>query len=78
MTSSAWPCCLPATDLSRHGSEAFQPSRLGKQYLQTVLTDAIGQDDMESLRAEMFNPGKLSTRYQSVNVDIQRRVEFLK
>lgn len=57
--------------------ERFQPSRLGKQYLLTVLTNAIGQDDMESMRAEMFNPGKLSTRYQSVNIDIQRRIETL-
>ncbi len=63
---------------SFYDAERFQPSRLGKQYLQTVLTNAIGQDDMESLRAEMFNPGKLSTRYQSVNIDIHRRIEMLK
>lgn len=62
---------------SFYDPERFQPSRLGKQYLLTVLTNAIGQDDMESLRAEMFSPGKLSTRYQSVNIDIQRRIETL-
>jgi len=63
---------------SFYDAERFQPSRLGKHYLQTVLTNAIGQDDMEALRAEVFNPGKLSTRYQSVNIDIQRRIEYLK
>lgn len=57
--------------------ERFQPSRLGKQYLLPVMTNAIGHDDVESLRAEMFNPGKLSTRYQSVNIDIHRRIETL-
>lgn len=62
---------------SFYDAERFQPSRLGKQYLLTVLTNAIGQDDMEWLRAEMFSPGKLSTRYQSVNIDIQRRIETL-
>lgn len=60
---------------SFYDAERFQPSRLGKQYLLSVMTNAIGTDDMESLRAEMFNPGKLSTRFQSVNIDIQRRIE---
>ncbi len=63
---------------SFYDAERFQPSRLGKRYLETVLTNAIGQDDTESIRAEVFNPGKLSTRYQSVNVDIHRRIEYLK
>lgn len=56
----------------------FQPSRLGKRYLQSIFTNAIGHDDMEALRTEMFNPGKLSTRYQSINIDINRRIETLK
>lgn len=60
---------------SFYDAERFQPSRLGKQYLLSVMTNAIGTDDMEALRAEMFSPGKLSTRFQSVNIDIQRRIE---
>ncbi len=56
----------------------FQPSRLGKEYLMTMLTNAIGNDDVEQLRSEMFAPGKLSTRYQSVNIDMRRRIETLK
>jgi 6-phosphofructokinase 1 len=59
-------------------AQRFQPSRLGKEYLMTILTNALGSDDTEELRAETFAAGKLSTRYQSVNIDIQRRIEVLK
>jgi 6-phosphofructokinase 1 len=62
---------------SLYDAQRFQPSRFGKDYLQTILTNAIGNDDVEFLRAETFAPGKLSRRYQSVNVDIQRRLELL-
>ena len=63
---------------SLYDVQRFQPSRLGKDYLMTILTNAIGTDDTEELRAETFAAGKLSTRYQSVNIDIQRRIETLK
>ncbi len=63
---------------SLYDGQRFQPSRLGKEYLMTILSNAIGNDDMEELRLEMFAAGKLSTRYQSVNIDIQRRIETLK
>lgn len=63
---------------SLYDAQRFQPSRLGKDYLMTILSNAIGNDDVEELRLEMFSPGKLSTRYQSVNIDIQRRIETLK
>lgn len=57
--------------------QRFQPSLLGKNYLRSVLTGAIGSEDVERIRTDMFNPGRLSTRYQSVNIDIQRRIETL-
>ncbi|HET6424151.1 MAG TPA: 6-phosphofructokinase, partial [Planctomycetaceae bacterium] len=63
---------------SLYDAQRFQPSRLGKEYLMTILSNAIGNDDVEELRLEMFAAGKLSTRYQSVNIDIQRRIETLK
>ncbi len=56
----------------------FQPSPIAKEYLRSVLTNALGSEDVEQMRATMFNPGKLSTRYQSVCIDIQRRIELLK
>jgi hypothetical protein len=63
---------------SLYDGQRFQPSRLGKEYLMTILTNAIGFDDVEEVRAQTFSPGKLSARYQSVNIDIQRRIEILK
>ena len=62
---------------SFYDAQRFQPSLLGKNYLRSVLTGAIGNEDVERIRLEMFSPGKLSTRYQSVNIDIQRRIETL-
>ncbi len=62
---------------SFYDAQRFQPSRLGKEYLLSVMTNAIGYDDVESLRAELFAPGKLTTRFQSVNIDIHRRIEHL-
>ncbi len=56
----------------------FQPSRLGKEYLRSVLTNALGSEDVEQMRATMFNPGKLATRFQSVCIDMNRRIELLK
>jgi ATP-dependent phosphofructokinase / diphosphate-dependent phosphofructokinase len=60
-----------------YDAQRFQPSRLGKEYLMKILSNAIGDDDMETLRADLFSAGKLSTRYQSVNIDIHRRIETL-
>ncbi|WLD11923.1 6-phosphofructokinase [Planctellipticum variicoloris] len=63
---------------SLYDAKRFQPSRLGKEYLMTMLTNAIGADDIEVIRSDLFSPGKLSTRYQSINIDIQRRIETIK
>jgi len=61
-----------------YDGQRFQPSRIAKDYLRSVLTDALGSEDVELMRSTMFNPGKLATRYQSVSIDIQRRIEVLK
>ena len=55
----------------------FQPSKLGIEYLRSIFTHAIGQDDIEVIRAKLFSPGNLVTRYQSVNVDMQKRIRYL-
>ena len=54
-----------------------QPSKLGVQYLQPIFTNAIGTDDMEDVRVKLFQPGNLTSRYQSVNIDIQKRMQYL-
>lgn len=63
---------------SLYDAQRFQPSQLGKEYLRTMLTNAVGAEDVEQIRAETFNPGKLSTRYQSVNLEIHQRIEVLR
>ncbi len=61
-----------------YDAKRFQPSLLGKQFLQTLLNNAVGAEDVESIRVETFNAGKLSTRYQSVNMEIHQRIETIK
>jgi len=54
-----------------------QPSKLGIEYLLSIFTNAIGADDLEHIRTDLFSAGNLATRYQSVNVDIQKRIQTL-
>jgi ATP-dependent phosphofructokinase / diphosphate-dependent phosphofructokinase len=63
---------------SLYDAERFQPSQLGKDYLRTILTNAVGAEDVEDIRAETFNAGKLATRYMSVNLDIHQRIETIR
>ena len=62
---------------SFYDTKRFEPSLLAVQYLLPIFTNAIGADDLEHMRAELFSPGNLSTSYQSVNVDIQKRIRRL-
>ncbi|MFN0053741.1 MAG: 6-phosphofructokinase [Planctomycetales bacterium] len=63
--------------LSLYDAQRFQPSQRGVEYLLPIFTGAIGADDMEDVRSELFQPGNLTRRYQSVNVDIQKRIRLL-
>jgi len=62
---------------SLYDATHFQPSKLGVEYLMSIFTNAVGDDDLAVMRDEMFTPGNLSTPYQSVNVDIQKRIQIL-
>lgn len=62
---------------SLYDPKRFQLSQLGRDYLRPIFTNAIGRDDMEAMHAKLFNPGNLVTRYQSFNVEIQKRVQYL-
>lgn len=62
---------------SLYDPHRFQPSKLGAQYLLSIFSNAIGVDDVEHIRTDLFSPGNLSTRYQSVNIDIQKRTQVL-
>jgi 6-phosphofructokinase 1 len=62
---------------SMYDAHRFQPSKLGIEFLLPIFTNAIGADDLEEVRNQQFNPGNLTRRYQSVNVDIQKRLRYL-
>ena len=47
------------------------------QYLQPIFNNAIGADDTEFIRQSLFDSGNLHDTYQSVNVKIQNRIEYL-
>jgi ATP-dependent phosphofructokinase / diphosphate-dependent phosphofructokinase len=66
-----------AVHSSFYDPASFQPSSLGRDYLNSIFANAIGHEDVESLHAKLFQPGNLSTRYQSINVDIQKRIRYL-
>ena len=76
--SDQWGMIHPRTvHPSLYDAHRFQPSKLGIQYLLSIFTNAIGADDVECIRSDLFSPGNLSSRYQSVNIDIQKRMKFL-
>jgi 6-phosphofructokinase 1 len=62
---------------SMFNPQRFQPSKLGVEYLQPIFTNAVGTDDMEEMINELFAPGNLTGRYQSINVDVQKRIRYL-
>ncbi|QDT15392.1 6-phosphofructokinase [Alienimonas californiensis] len=55
----------------------FGPSKVGRDYLRTIFTEALGRDDVEFWLSDTFQPGHLGRRYASVNVDMQKRIRYL-
>jgi 6-phosphofructokinase 1 len=51
----------------------FQPSAKGVEYLRSIFSNALGVDDVESQRS-IFDTGHLVHPYDSVNVDINKRI----
>ena len=54
----------------------FQPSALGAEYLRSIFLNALGQDDLESMRS-LFDTGRLTHPYDSVNTDVHKRIRRL-
>lgn len=63
--------------LSMYDSHRMQLSEFGMDYLKPIFTNAIGLDDVEAIRTQMFSAGSLSNRYQSVNTDISKRIRYV-
>lgn len=62
---------------SLYDAARMQLSSLGMDYLKPIFTRAVGADDVEYIRREVFDAGCLSNRYQSINSDIRRRIRYL-
>lgn len=58
---------------SFYDPQRFQPSEKGVEYLRAIFTNALGVDDVECIR-NIFNTGNLVHPYDSVNVDIAKRI----
>jgi 6-phosphofructokinase len=58
---------------SLYDPHRFQPSAKGVEYLRTIFTNALGVDDVECIR-NIFDTGNLTHPYDSVNVDINKRI----
>jgi len=54
--------------------QQWRVSARGSDYLRAIFTDAVGADDVEHLRGDLFDTGHLATAYQSVNVRLAQRV----
>lgn len=62
---------------SMYDKRRMLPSALGIDYLKPIFTNAIGWDDMEFMRSSLFSPGNLTSRYQSVNTEVRKRIRYL-
>ncbi|MEC9007637.1 MAG: 6-phosphofructokinase [Planctomycetota bacterium] len=54
--------------------QQWKVSPRGHDYLRAIFTDAVGADDVEHLRGDLFDSGHLATGFQSVNVKLAQRV----
>ncbi|HSQ55377.1 MAG TPA: 6-phosphofructokinase [Gemmata sp.] len=56
---------------------AMRPSQTGIDYLVPIFTHAVGADDVEVQRTELFDPTHLRMAYHSVNTDVNKRIRYL-
>jgi ATP-dependent phosphofructokinase / diphosphate-dependent phosphofructokinase len=55
----------------------LRPSKIGIDYLLPIFENAIGADDVEVLRTDLFDASHLVLPYHSVNTDINKRIRYL-
>jgi 6-phosphofructokinase len=56
---------------------ALRPSEIGIDYLVPIFTRAVGADDVEVLRSELFDPSHLKMPFHSVNTDVGKRIRYM-
>ena len=69
------PCTRPLST-TLYDSKRFQPSGKGIEYLRSIFNNALGVDDVETIRG-IFSTGNLTHPYASVNVDVNKRIRRL-
>ncbi len=57
-------------------AQRFQPSPQGVTYFRSIFANALGAEDVESIRS-IFDTGNLAHPYDSVNVHIHKRIRRL-
>ena len=62
---------------SFYDRDRMMPSQIGIDYLRPIFTDAIGNEDMEVVRTELFAPGCLTQAYHSINTDVHKRIRYI-
>ena len=62
---------------SFYDPERLALSRVGVDYLLPIFSNALGTDDMEYVRQNLFRRSNLTEPYHSVNVDINKRICYL-
>jgi 6-phosphofructokinase 1 len=62
---------------SFYDPEALQLSQTGIDYLVPIFANALGLEDLEETRNSLFSTANLIRRYHSVNVDINKRIQFI-
>lgn len=62
---------------SFYDPDRMQPSTTGANYLTHIFNNAVGHDDVEWLRARIFDPAHLHQPYLSVNTEIHKRIRYL-
>ncbi|MGL6076081.1 MAG: 6-phosphofructokinase [Fimbriiglobus sp.] len=62
---------------SFYDPEGMRPSQTGIDYLVPIFTNAIGADDLEVLRTDLFDANHLMMPYHSVNTDVSKRIKYL-
>jgi len=55
----------------------LRPSAVGIRYLLPIFSNAIGIDDLEALRTDLFDESHLALPYHSVNTDVNKRIKYL-
>jgi ATP-dependent phosphofructokinase / diphosphate-dependent phosphofructokinase len=62
---------------SFYDPELLRPSQTGVDYLSPIFDNALGSDDLEAMRTDLFDRSKLIGPYHSVNTDVNKRIRYL-